>query len=246
MTHRQLYPLEVNPATGEPFLRLPPPNENIIITPPRLSDAPCFVPILNDPRVWQWLEGPPIPYTDDHAAEWIKSITEKSQAILQELNAEEILRPGLGGLKVVGGCPVRHIREVLPDGTDVYLGDISIGRALFEGIINPEERRKQVEINESKAVGDPSIVWMFGDYIAPSHHGRGVMSAAMKLILYSWAIPRMGVRHMLGYTFVGNTASVRVFEKSGFVLRGVLDNGKTVRGERRRLNYLEWKKYERQ
>lgn len=45
---------------------------------------------------------------------------------------------------------------------------------------------------------------------------------------------------MSGYAFVGNIGSVRVFEKSGFVFKGILDNGKTVRGERRRLNYLEW------
>ncbi|KAI6153793.1 hypothetical protein BKA82DRAFT_4094071 [Pisolithus tinctorius] len=240
MTHSQLYPLEVNPATAEPFLRLPQPNENIIITPPRLSDAQCFPPILNDPHVGQWLEGPPIPYTDEHAAEWIQIITQQSKAILDELTAEDTLRPG-GYLKLVGGCPVRHIREVLPDGTDVYLGDIDIGRAPFEEILDPEERRKQVEINESKPLGDPSIVWTFGDYIAPSHHGRGIMSAAMRLVLHSWAIPRMGVRHMSGYTFVGNAGSARVFEKSGFMLKGVLDNGKTVRGERKRLNYLEWK-----
>lgn len=143
-------------------------------------------------------------------------------------------------LTLVGGCPVRHIREALPDGTDVYLGDIDIRRGPFEEIPDPEERRKQVELNESKALGDPSIVWTFGDYIAPSHHGRGIMSAAMRLILHSWAVPRMGVRHMSGYTFVGNTGSVRVFEKNGFVLTGILDNGKTVRGERRRLNHLEW------
>ncbi|KAI6120713.1 hypothetical protein EDD16DRAFT_1575003 [Pisolithus croceorrhizus] len=239
MTHSQLYPLEVNPATGEPFFRLPPPNGNIIVTPPRLSDAPYFAPILNDPRVGRWLEGPPIPYTDEHAAEWIEIITEQSQTILDKLKAEDTTRPGMA-LKLVDGCPVRHIREVLPDGTDVYVGDIDIRRGPFEEILDSEERRKQVEINESKALGDPSIVWTFGDYIAPSHHGRGIMSAAMRLILYSWAVPRMGVRCMSGYAFVGNIGSVRVFEKSGFVFKGILDNGKTVRGERRRLNYLEW------
>jgi len=66
------------------------------------------------------------------------------------------------------------------------------------------------------------------------------MSAAMKFILYSWAIPRMGVRRMTGYTFAGNIGSVRVFERSGFVLKGILDNGKIVRGEHKRLSFLEW------
>ncbi|KAG6332772.1 hypothetical protein ID866_6317 [Astraeus odoratus] len=238
MAGSQLCPLEINPRTGEPFLRLPPPNENIIITPPRSSDASCFGPIINDSCVWQWLEAPPIPYTDEHAAVWLEMIMEKSKIVL-ELYKEQRSKPD-GSLKLVDGCPVRHIREVLPDGTDIYLGDIGILRAPLEEIADPEERKKQVEINENKQVGDPSIIWTFGDYLAPSHHGRGIMSAAMRLILYSWAIPRMGVRRMVGYTFEGNQGSVRVFEKSGFVLKSVLDNGKTVRGERKRLNYLEW------
>lgn len=45
---------------------------------------------------------------------------------------------------------------------------------------------------------------------------------------------------MSGYTLGGNVASVRVFEKNGFVLRGVLDNGKIVRGEHKLVNFLEW------
>jgi RimJ/RimL family protein N-acetyltransferase len=51
----------VNPKTGEPFLRLLS-HKNIIITPPRLSDAPLYVPILNDERVIHWLSSPPYPY----------------------------------------------------------------------------------------------------------------------------------------------------------------------------------------
>ncbi|KAL4070741.1 hypothetical protein J3A83DRAFT_3255875 [Scleroderma citrinum] len=239
MTHSQLYPLEVNPRTGEPFLRLPASNQNIIITPPRLSDAPLFAPIINDPRVSPWLEGPPIPYTDEHAAEWIEIITKQSRAILDDLKEEETSNPD-GPPKLVGGCPVRHIREILPDGTDIYLGDIAIGRAQLEEVIDPAERKNHVEINVNKPLGDPSIIWTFGNYLAPSHHGRGIMSAAMKLILCSWAIPRMGVRRMTGYTFAGNVGSVRVFEKSGFVLKRILDNGKVVRGEHKLLNYLEW------
>jgi len=152
---------EVNSRTGEPFFRLPVPNENIIITPPRLSDAPLFGPILNDPRVSQWLEGPPIPYTDEHAAEWIEVITKESKAILAELKEEEASNPD-GPPKLVDGCPVRHLREVLPDGTDMYLGDIGIGRAQLEEVLDPVERKKQVEINRSKPRGDPSIIWTFG------------------------------------------------------------------------------------
>ena len=62
MSNPQLYPLEVNPKTGEPFLRLRN-HKNIILTPPRVEDAPACVPLLNDPRVCDWLAGPPYPYT---------------------------------------------------------------------------------------------------------------------------------------------------------------------------------------
>jgi len=67
-----------------------------------------------------------------------------------------------GPLKLVGGCPVRHIREVLRDGTDVYLGDIGITRAVMEEVLDPEERKKVAQANNERAVGDPSIVWTFG------------------------------------------------------------------------------------
>ncbi|KAG9314171.1 hypothetical protein JVU11DRAFT_4957 [Chiua virens] len=203
MPESQLYPLEVNPQTEEPFLR------------------------------------PPIPYRDEHADEWLPPIIKQSGDILAELREEERSHPG-GPLKLVGGCPVRYIREVLPDGTDVYLGDIGINRAQMEEVLDPDERKRAVETNNEKAVGDPSIVWAFGDYLTASHHGRGIMSAAMGTILHNWAIPRMGVRRMVGYTFTGNEGSRRVFEKNGFRFERTLENGKVVRGERKTLNYLRW------
>lgn len=55
-SYHQLHPLEVNPQTGEPFLQLPSPHENIIITPIRLTDKPAIIDILNDYRVVQWLQ----------------------------------------------------------------------------------------------------------------------------------------------------------------------------------------------
>lgn len=62
MSNPQLHPLEVNPKTGEPFLRLRNHN-NIILTPPRKDDVPAMVPFHNDPRVCEYLGGPPFPYT---------------------------------------------------------------------------------------------------------------------------------------------------------------------------------------
>jgi RimJ/RimL family protein N-acetyltransferase len=67
------------------------------------------------------------------------------------------------------------------------------------------------------------------------------MTAAMGLLIGAWAIPRMGACHVVAHPFAGNIGSVRVFEKNGFANKGLFDNGKMVRGERKILTLLEWK-----
>jgi len=62
MTNPQLYPLEINAKTKEPFLRLRK-HKNIILTAPRWEDAPYLVSILNDPLVHEELMSVPYPYT---------------------------------------------------------------------------------------------------------------------------------------------------------------------------------------
>lgn len=61
MANPQLHPLELNPLTKEPFLRLRA-HKNIVITPPRPSDIEGYCLIINDPRVHDWLVGPTIPH----------------------------------------------------------------------------------------------------------------------------------------------------------------------------------------
>lgn len=161
MSGSQLDPLEINSQTGEHFLRLPAPNDNIILTPPRTGDVKSLAPIINDPRVSTWLEGPPIPYHDEDAKEWLGIIVKQSEHVLAGLREEDQINAD-GPLKLVGECPVRHIREVLPDGKDVYIGDIRILRAPMEEVLDAEERKRAVEANEGKVIGDPSIVWTFG------------------------------------------------------------------------------------
>ncbi|KIJ65536.1 hypothetical protein HYDPIDRAFT_88525 [Hydnomerulius pinastri MD-312] len=239
MARSQLYPFEINPTSGEPFLRLPAPLQNIIITPPRDGDEVQMASILNDTRVVSQMAGIPIPYELDQARAWLEHVKGEADAILDDLRAYEVDNP-LAVPKVVGGCPVRHIREVLDDGTDVYIGDVGVSRGLYEDVFDPAERDKVVEENNSKTIGDPTIRWAFGDYLAPSHHGRGIMSIAVGLILSSWVIPRMG-RNIVVFTFAENVGSERVFLKNGFVKEAIIDNGKVVRGEKKKLNHLVWK-----
>lgn len=55
-----------NAVTQEPYLRLPEPHSNIIITPHRVDQAEETVlrltELLNDHRIYQWLETTPVPY----------------------------------------------------------------------------------------------------------------------------------------------------------------------------------------
>ena len=144
---------QVNPTTGEVFLRLPAPHENIIITPPRDSDAADIAIILNDPRVYKNLIGPPLPYHPHHAEEWLKKTKNESDKILEDLRE---------GKTMVDGCPVQHIREVRPDGTDLFLGDLSVSRNGWPEVTDEELRENMTKENLDKPVGDPSIVWTLG------------------------------------------------------------------------------------
>ena len=62
-----------------------------------------------------------------------------------------------GTLKIVGEFPIRAIREVLEDGSDIYIGDIGISRCGC-GVDweNASERKKT---NDSLELGDPHILW---------------------------------------------------------------------------------------
>ncbi|KAH8119298.1 GNAT domain-containing protein [Phellopilus nigrolimitatus] len=218
---RQLHPLKIKPKTNEVYLQLAAPLQNIIITPPRLSDAPAITQILNDPRVYKTLEGPPCPYLLEHAESWITSVKKESDVVLKALEdvaeKERQIEHGAAGLVVVNGCPVRALREVQDDGTDIFLGDIGISRCVrFHYLRNEGEEAALVTRNAALATGDPEIIWTIGYYLAASHHDKGIMSAALRTIMLDWAIPRMNARRGLGLAFKGNAGSVKVFQKNGF------------------------------
>ena len=61
-------------------------------------------------------------------------------------------------------CPVRSIREVKPDGTDMYLGDIYVDRCANKEM-NDDNEDKDIDlinVNMAKLSGDPTIVWTIG------------------------------------------------------------------------------------
>lgn len=83
------------------------------------------------------------------------------------------------------------------------------------------------------------------DYLAPSHHGRGIMTAAVHALIHGWMVPRMGVKHISVNMTKGNAPSVRVFEKNGFKLIGTTIDCKEMPEERGGgkygLHVMEWR-----
>lgn len=144
-----IHPLQVNPETGEVYLQLPAPHSNIRITPPRLSDVDGMVEHMNDPRIYEFFASPPFPYTQQHGLDWSARAIDSCKMVLEDL-AE--------GNQFVNGCPVRSIREVQEDGSDVFIGDIGIMREFPD---SPWIFGKEPD-NGTKEVGDPTILWTIG------------------------------------------------------------------------------------
>lgn len=170
--------LRTNPSTGEPFVALPGSLSNIILTPPRppSEDAQHLVRILNDFAVCKWLEAPPYPYEWEHAEQWLQQTREpclRAWKEIQERKAQQQQRPSegaeirdddTGGVirEYVDECPLRAIREVRPDGVEIYIGDISIQRHNFAEVLDKDKREDMQRENEAKAIGDEEIVWAIG------------------------------------------------------------------------------------
>jgi RimJ/RimL family protein N-acetyltransferase len=252
MASAHFLPLEIRPETGELFLRLPSPHSNIVLTPPRASDAAAIVDIVNDPAIHPWLGRPKTTFLLEDAQKLVEEFTLASDMVtksLQEATSSDLFP--------VEDCPVRSIRELKDDGTDVYLGNIAFKRCNWWDVPGPE-RDRLIAQNTAHPIGDPEIVWQvsgwsknprhcseliihYTDFLASSHHRRGIMSAVLAIVLEKWAIPRMHVHRMHVSVFVGNNGSVRVFEKNGFVLVDTLENCIEIRGEKRSLHVLDWK-----
>lgn len=165
MSNKELEPLEVNPQTKEPFLRLPHPHEHIIITPPRLDDVDRLVAIMNDPLVLPWMGRPGPVYGQNDAELWLKEVKAVTDVVARELaynagDSEE--------LKVVGGCPVRSIREVRADGTEVCLGNINFKRCNWWEVQDEGERERLVNENTARMAG---IRLLCGKYQVRSKFG---------------------------------------------------------------------------
>lgn len=154
--------LQFNSRTGEPFIRLASPHDNLILTPPRPSDADAVHAMMTDPKVYKTLEGPPFPYLESHATSWLDMVTSQSADAMRELQAAEAAERADGMQRLVGSCPVHYIREVRADGSDVLLGDIAVHRCQYPDVQNPAEKARLTRENAARELGDPDLAWCIG------------------------------------------------------------------------------------
>lgn len=68
----------------------------------------------------------------------------------------------------------------------------------------------------------------------------------VETLLYDWAVPRMGVRKMIGAAFVSNEGSGGVLRKSGFVYRETYPDFAEIKGIMRSLVVYDWEYTARQ
>ncbi|KAG8729205.1 hypothetical protein FRC11_009281, partial [Ceratobasidium sp. 423] len=200
-----------NPQTNEPFIPLPAPYSNIRLTPPRLEDADDILTIMNTPEMVANFATPPYPYLREHCDEWLRDRIRDYENSMVYITSID------GDVGFLDTLPLRHIREVGPDGTESFLGDIGLIREnRFFEIRDEETRAAKAKRNINLPTGDPNIIWTFGDYLRPTHHGRGIMTAVVRAAIELWAAPHMNAHNFRAATFPENVGSQRVFLKNGF------------------------------
>ncbi|CAG8887671.1 unnamed protein product [Penicillium egyptiacum] len=254
-----------NPLTKEPYLQLPAPRANIIITPQREHQieetAAVMTEILNDSRVYSWLQGPPYPFLPEHGVDWIKMKIAENKDILSTLQREFEASDsqqvdGSNGQEkpeFFDKCPFVCIREVTERDPatgaplqDVWIGDFTLARyAFYELPPDSSELALAQKQNNDLPAGHKDIIWGIGYHLSPSQHGRGLMSVAVRTIIQDWAIPRMNLHLLRGSFYVGNMGSSRVLEKNNFEEICTLEDWAPVSpnkgGGKRSIVVMEWK-----
>ncbi|KAJ8095078.1 hypothetical protein AAF712_006919 [Marasmius tenuissimus] len=212
-----------------PFIRLPEPHANLVIATPSLDDVDSSVRIVNNPRVLKWVLGSTSPYTTKRAEDWINGVKKISEELLQApLNAH------------VDGCPFRHIMDLEADGTCEFIGDIGISRSNWTDITDQEERRRLLEENSLRPVGEQAILFQVGYYLSPAYQGRGIMTSALSTLLTQWAIPRMNAHKIKATLFQGNLGSRAVLTRNGFTQIRKVEKYKELDGDITDLFVFEW------
>jgi len=174
--------LEIDHDRKEPFLRLPDRHSNIILTPPRSTDSDAIVTLLNDPRVYMTLEGPPYPYEHRFAVEWLERVKSKTDLAWTAIRHSS-------GNEMFGASPVRILREVNDDGSQTFLGDCGIERWGYPDVENLEERERLVTGNLNRPDGDVGIIWTIGG--GCTQHASDGFQLVTRLAQITWRLATM-------------------------------------------------------
>ena len=114
--------------------------------------ADALPDIMNDPSVYMNVSTPPYPYHLAHGQEYVRKMKEASAQVFRDMD-------GKNKDDLVEGFPVQVLREVKPDGSEVFIGIVDICRYRFADILDSELRKTMIAVNEEKRLGDPDIVW---------------------------------------------------------------------------------------
>lgn len=150
-------PLTYHVESGEMFISLPMPYQNIRITAARISDVPAQAKIMNDPAIAMNFTGMPLPYSEQDAADFISMLQASTCRVMNACKQHT------GDLVTFLGpdVPVHILREIQPDGTDAFLGNVVLRRSAYQEVEDLEERTRLANENLERRNGDPSIEWMF-------------------------------------------------------------------------------------
>ncbi|KAJ7818804.1 hypothetical protein B0H14DRAFT_2601092 [Mycena olivaceomarginata] len=176
----------------------------------RQSDLPGDMAMMNDIRVVRSVHGPPFPNP---------LISAQRHLVRQRtLVADLFASYASGTFRPAASSPFFVLRERQPSGPDAYVGQVSIGPDPGAARVSP--------INDQWEAWRSHGVLDMGAALNVAYHRRGVASAAVRVLLEDWAVPQMGATEIHASAYVSNVASVRLWEKHGFVeekgMRGVV------------------------
>ena len=151
-------------SNNSPFIRLPAPHQNIIITPSRYSDGDAVIEVLSDPRVYMNLAGPPFPYGQKEWDDWFAILEKASKDALSEWReVQKTRKEGGEGRRWTNGVPVTAIRDVDPvTGEQKFIGSIDATRTNFTFHGAHDENQRKQEENDALEAGNPDIDWGVG------------------------------------------------------------------------------------
>ncbi|KAH8925100.1 hypothetical protein BT69DRAFT_1280030 [Atractiella rhizophila] len=204
----------------EPFVPLPDPLSAYRLTVWRKDDSrdiESLVKILNDGKVHPNLLRIPYPYKREDGEFYSNWRYDELKPTLDLLRASDNMNEFTS--ESLKACPFEVIRySEDPAASGGRLLGMVAARKLDEG------------------------TWELSDYLDPSEHGKGVMTACIGTTLTIFSNLQMNstVQLWVAKPFVGNWASRRVFEKNGFVFSEKKESMKTMKGDGKEEERIGW------